>query len=93
MNKCSFSEDETTNALNALYQVPTSDIPINQLNYSNRVESDVTLASGQHFDPIPQEVGFNAVPGGGKKKQGSRAVSDAERLIKMDLKFTKKQRK
>lgn len=78
MNKCSFSEDETTNALNALYQVPTSDIPINQLSYPNRVESDVTLASGQHFDPIPQEVGFNAVPGGGKKKQGSRAVSDAD---------------
>ena len=68
MNRCSFSEEETTNALNALYQVPISGIQNNQQSYPVGTATGGTLVEAQHLNQNCQDLSFCAVPSGGKKK-------------------------
>ncbi|KAA8536866.1 hypothetical protein F0562_029344 [Nyssa sinensis] len=85
MNKCSFSEEETTNTLNELYQIPIPDIKNNQLSFPGAA-SGVTLANTQSLEQIPQDVGFNFAPSGGKSKHGLKAVSGDARTLKLKSK-------
>ncbi|XP_058076583.1 cysteine-tryptophan domain-containing zinc finger protein 7 isoform X2 [Magnolia sinica] len=75
MNKCTISEEETTKALNALYQVPITE---NQNNPHSRYDgaSGMTVADVRHPDQS-HEFGSQAMPGGGKKKHGSKDASSA----------------
>ncbi|GMH07748.1 hypothetical protein Nepgr_009588 [Nepenthes gracilis] len=70
MNKCSFSEDETTNALLALYQVPgpVLDMQNIQPGYPNGGAAVVALAAAQHGCVPRQLTSVESVPNGGKKR-------------------------
>ncbi|ERN16955.1 uncharacterized protein LOC18445287 isoform X1 [Amborella trichopoda] len=67
LNKCSVSEEETSKALRAMYQVPEDQSNLH--NQHDRVGSGVTLADtkpiGQGLEPTSLKSG--AMPGGGKK--------------------------
>ena len=67
MNRCSFSEDETTKALIALYQVPPPDGQSNLQNVSGSVMVGGTVATVQHPDQHQPNNDLNAIPGGKKK--------------------------
>ncbi|KAJ1412647.1 Zinc finger, CW-type [Sesbania bispinosa] len=67
MNRCSFSEDETTKALIALYQGPPLDGQRNLQNVSGSVMVGGTMATFQHPDQHQLNNDLNAVPGGKKK--------------------------
>lgn len=66
MNKCSISEEETTKALHALYQLPVSQCNTNA-NGVNAVASNTVLAEGQFLN---HTFGNNTtnLPAIGKKK-------------------------
>jgi hypothetical protein len=76
MNRCSVTQEETTKALFALYQVPA---PESQTMHGNLggVITGVTLANGRHPDQNHQNIGVPAMPCGGKKKDGLKEPSDA----------------
>ncbi|KAK7284681.1 hypothetical protein RJT34_19431 [Clitoria ternatea] len=67
MNRCSFSEDETTKALVALYQGPPLDGQSNLQHVSGNVMVGGTLATFQHSDKYQLSNDLHAVPGGKKK--------------------------
>lgn len=76
MNRCSISEDETTGALIASYQIPA---PVGQNNMqclSNGFTSGVTPADVRNPGWNHQNNHFHG-PSGGKKKHGSKEISDA----------------
>lgn len=76
MNRCSVSQEETTNALNALYQVPISGIQNNQQSYPVGTATGGTLVEAQHLNQNCQDLSFCAVPSGGKKKLEAKVVSN-----------------
>lgn len=76
MNLCSVSEEETTNSLNALYQVPDSEMLNNQQTFAVEPASRGTLVVAQHLDKNFLDISFSAVPSRGKKKLGARAISN-----------------
>ncbi|KAK7259406.1 hypothetical protein RIF29_25013 [Crotalaria pallida] len=82
MNRCSFSEDETTKALIALYQGPP---PEGQSNLPNVSESVLlgTGATGQHPDQHQLNNDHHAMPGGRKKNLHSsvkiKSLNDGKR--------------
>lgn len=79
MNKCSFSEEETTKALIALYQVPGPESQNNlQMNPAG-VMSSATLADIRHPDQNYQNFGSHAPPHGGKKKHGIKEIPSANK--------------
>ncbi|XP_019440848.1 PREDICTED: uncharacterized protein LOC109345981 isoform X1 [Lupinus angustifolius] len=67
MNRCSFSEDETTKALIALYQGPPPESQRNLQNVSGNVTVGGTVATVQHSDQHQLNNDQHAVPGGKKK--------------------------
>lgn len=67
MNRCSFSEDETTKALIALYQGPPLDGQSNMQNISGSVMVGGTVATFQHPDQHQLNNDLHAMPGGKKK--------------------------
>lgn len=76
MNKCTISEEETTKALNAMYQVPVPDGQHNLLGQFNGAASGVTLADSQHLDQS-HELSSHALPSSGKKRHGSKDLSNS----------------
>ncbi|RDY05828.1 hypothetical protein CR513_10283, partial [Mucuna pruriens] len=66
MNRCSFSEDETTKALIALYQGPPLDGQSNLQNVSSSVMVRGTMATYQHPDQHQLNNDLHAAPGGKK---------------------------
>lgn len=69
MNKCSFSEEETTNALYALY-VPVGPASLVQKNQSAYPDVNTSLdVSAGALNVLPSQAsGFDTLPSGGKKK-------------------------
>ncbi|KAK9292421.1 hypothetical protein L1049_020391 [Liquidambar formosana] len=82
MNNCSFSEEETTNALNALYQVPIPEIQNNQKSYPDGAASGVPLADIRNLNQNHIDHSFNVAPGDGKKKRGSNSTMKREAFFK-----------
>ncbi|KAK9161507.1 hypothetical protein Syun_007848 [Stephania yunnanensis] len=73
-NSCSVSEDETTKALNALYQLPVQD---NQSNLHGQFSTQVTFPGTQPIVQMPQENNLATIVNGGKKKQGPKEITNA----------------
>ncbi|XP_011023642.1 PREDICTED: uncharacterized protein LOC105125054 isoform X2 [Populus euphratica] len=72
MNQCTFSEEETTDALHALYRLPVAGKHGDQLSHSVSAESSITLVNTLHdLDQNPQDPSFS----GGKKKLDMKEVS------------------
>ncbi|KAG5220130.1 type inositol 1,4,5-trisphosphate phosphatase [Salix suchowensis] len=72
MNHCTFSEEETTDALHALYRLPVAGNHCDQLSHSVSAESSITLVNTLHdLDQNPQDPSFS----GGKKKLEMKEVS------------------
>ncbi|KAI5566418.1 hypothetical protein BDE02_13G018500 [Populus trichocarpa] len=72
MNHCTFSEEETTDALHALYRLPVAGNHGDQLSHSVSAESSITLVNTLHdLDQNPQDPSFS----GGKKKLEMKEVS------------------
>ncbi|KAJ6762732.1 CW-TYPE ZINC FINGER [Salix purpurea] len=72
MNHCTFSEEETTDALHALYRLPVAGNHGDQLSHSASAESSITLVNTLHdLDQNPQDPSFS----GGKKKLEMKEVS------------------
>ncbi|ESW35075.1 hypothetical protein PHAVU_001G204500 [Phaseolus vulgaris] len=67
MNRCSFSEDETTKALIALYQAPPFDGQSSLQNVSGSVMVGGAMATSQHPDQQQLNNDVHAVPRGKKK--------------------------
>ncbi|XP_059659524.1 cysteine-tryptophan domain-containing zinc finger protein 7 isoform X2 [Cornus florida] len=77
MNRCSFSEEETTKALIALYHVPAPESQNNRHDHLGGVVSGVTSFDARHFGQHLQNFDSHIVPSGGKKKHGLKEVSNA----------------
>ncbi|KAK9988976.1 hypothetical protein SO802_029215 [Lithocarpus litseifolius] len=76
MNRCTFTEAETTQALVALYQVA----PESQTNLHGNpggAISGVTFANVRDPDQNDKNIGLHFMPSGGKKKDGLKETSDA----------------
>lgn len=72
MNRCGVSEEETTNALRALYQLPVSENHNVQQTYPVCTTSPITLVGAQHnLDQNPQDLSFCDE----KKKLGTKKLS------------------
>lgn len=70
MNRCDISEEETTKALNALYQLPSSESLTNPQTHANRTSYIVPSGHAQHLDPNYQNLNSNGMSNRGKKKHG-----------------------
>ncbi|KAH7517109.1 hypothetical protein FEM48_Zijuj09G0027500 [Ziziphus jujuba var. spinosa] len=68
LNRCSVSEEETTKALIALYQLPAPESQNNLHNNPGGYFSGATLANFRHPDQNPQNFGWHTALGNGKKK-------------------------
>ncbi|KAA8549191.1 hypothetical protein F0562_000875 [Nyssa sinensis] len=77
MNRCSISEEETTKALIAHYQVSAPESQNNLHVHPGGVVSGVTSSDARLFYQNHENVGSHAIPSGGKKKQGLKEVSNA----------------
>ncbi|KAK4355701.1 hypothetical protein RND71_024672 [Anisodus tanguticus] len=84
MNRCGISEEETTKALRALYQVPmsgatgsASDKQYSQHEYPGGALPGLTSIDTLHTNQDHQKAGIQAVDAGGKKIYGSKGVSSA----------------
>ncbi|XAR61291.1 hypothetical protein NMG60_11034941 [Bertholletia excelsa] len=75
MNKCIFSEEETTKALIAQYHIPAHEIQNNQHSHPGSILTGLPLDGASCFDHNHQNIGIPGVPGGGKKKNGIKDVS------------------
>lgn len=67
MNRCDISEEETTKALNAVYQ----------RTHANGIGSGVTTVHVQHLEQNHQIVDSHALSSRGKKKHGFKEVTKA----------------
>ncbi|XWS08617.1 hypothetical protein CRYUN_Cryun40dG0017200 [Craigia yunnanensis] len=70
MNRCDISEEETTKALNALYQVPIAENQNNPQNHANGTTSLVSSAHFQHLDQNNSSFYSQVSSIRGKKKLG-----------------------
>lgn len=77
MNRCSVSEEETTKALIAQYQVPGPESQNNLQINPGGVFSSVNLADVQHPDRNYRNFSSHALSHGGKKKHGLKEISSA----------------
>ncbi|KAM2656927.1 hypothetical protein EV1_012362 [Malus domestica] len=74
MNQCDISEEETTKALYALYQMPSSE-GINKLQtHANGTASAVLAVDALHYD---QNLSSHAMSNQGKKIHGSKEIPNA----------------
>lgn len=77
MNRCSVSEEETTKALIALYQVPGPESQ-NKLQINpGGILSSLTLTDVQHPDQNYRNFSSDAYACGGKKKQSLKEIPSA----------------
>jgi hypothetical protein len=74
LNHCNISEEETTKALNALYQLPVSESQTNLQNHVSGTALGGYLGGVQHLD---QNVSAQAVSNQGKKKHGLKEIANA----------------
>ncbi|KAK6940935.1 Zinc finger, CW-type, partial [Dillenia turbinata] len=76
MNRCSISEEETTKALIAYYQVPVagSENQNNMRSQLNGNASGLTMTNIRHPDQNDRHISIN-MPSSGKKKHGSKELS------------------
>lgn len=96
MNRCSFSEDETTKALIALYQGPPLDGQGNLQNVSGRLMVGGTGATPHHPNQHQLNNDLHALPGGKKKvgkeisyptnKDGSQSSSSIKKNLPSSVK-------
>ena len=70
MNRCDISEEETTKALHALYQLPLPD----SQNHGSKTAAGVSSTDARHFDQNYLNLSSNGMPSQRKKKQGSKAA-------------------
>ncbi|XP_022721726.1 uncharacterized protein LOC111279098 isoform X2 [Durio zibethinus] len=77
MNRCDISEEETTKALNALYQVPVAENQNDPRNHANETTSVVTSAHLRHLDQNNSSVYSHVSSIRGKKKHGLKEVPKA----------------
>ncbi|KAL3531438.1 hypothetical protein ACH5RR_010760 [Cinchona calisaya] len=85
MNRCSVSEEETTNALRALYQVPASVAPLasasgsqlDQHTHPGRTLLGVSQGDTRRSTEDRHISGLQTIATGGKKKCGSKDVTSA----------------
>ncbi|GMJ02056.1 hypothetical protein HRI_003874800 [Hibiscus trionum] len=77
MNRCDISEDETTKALYALFQVPVAENQNNPQNHANGSMSFVTSAQSQHLDKNNSSFNSQALSVQGKKNHGLKEVQKA----------------
>nr|GLL42602.1 uncharacterized protein LOC109160423 [Ipomoea trifida] len=84
MNRCGISEEETTKALRALYQFPTSAIAVsasetrtnNQHQYPDRKLLGVASVDAFHPGLENRTLGIQVADASGKKKYGSKDPTD-----------------
>ncbi|KAK9288449.1 hypothetical protein L1049_016906 [Liquidambar formosana] len=76
MNRCDISEEETTKALNALYQLPGSENENNLLNRANGTASGVTLADVRYLDQNHWNLSSHAMPNREKKKHKTKEIQN-----------------
>ena len=74
MNRCDISEEETTKALNALYQVQVAENQNNPQNHVNGTMSLVTSAYLQHLDQNNSSFNSQVLSIRGKKKHDLKQV-------------------
>lgn len=74
MNRCDISEEETTKALNALYQLPVAENKNNPQNHANGTMSLVSSAHLQHLDQNNSSFNSQALSIKGKKNHGLKEV-------------------
>lgn len=72
MNHCDISEEETTRALHALYQMPLPENLNSLQNHAGRDTAGVISADMHGLGGSSQNVGFDYVANGGKKKHKLR---------------------
>ncbi|XVF66250.1 hypothetical protein PTKIN_Ptkin10aG0020300 [Pterospermum kingtungense] len=77
MNRCDISEEETTKALNALYQLPVSENQNNPQNHANGTMSLVTPAHHQDLHQNNSSFNSQASSFERKKKHGVKEVQKA----------------
>ncbi|XP_031258978.1 uncharacterized protein LOC116117085 isoform X1 [Pistacia vera] len=77
MNRCSFTEEETTKALIAQYQVPAPESHNNLHINSGGVLPRANFPDVRHPDPNYRNFGPHAPPHGGKKKHGLKEIAGA----------------
>lgn len=76
MNRCSFSEEETTKALTSRYQVPAP-APEGQIMQGHPTGNLLGVSDARHFDQNAQDLGLHGCE---KKKQGLKDVSEITHL-------------
>ncbi|TYI38858.1 hypothetical protein ES332_A02G058100v1 [Gossypium tomentosum] len=74
MNRCDISEEETTKALNALYQLPAAENQNNPQNHANGTMSLVSSAHHQHLDQNNSSFNSQALSIKGNKNHGLKEV-------------------
>ncbi|EOY06471.1 hypothetical protein QUC31_016266 [Theobroma cacao] len=77
MNRCDISEEETTKAFNALYQVPVTKNQNNPQNHANGITSLAAPAHLQHLDQNNSSFNSQVPSIQGKKKYGLKEVRKA----------------
>lgn len=77
MNHCDISEEETTKALNALYQLPVSETQNILQNHVTGSALEVSLGDEQHLDQNHQNFSSHAISDRGKKRHGVREKANA----------------
>ncbi|KAL6978422.1 hypothetical protein U1Q18_020089 [Sarracenia purpurea var. burkii] len=75
MNRCTISEEETTKELVALYQFPAPGSHNNEHGHFGGVLSGLSLADASRFNKKCRNIGFDAVPRVGKKKNRIKEVA------------------
>lgn len=78
MNRCDISEDETTKALQALYQIPGPDSQGNPLNNSTGTAMEVPLSDVRHRDKNHQNVSSHGMLNQVKKKLKTKDILNAD---------------
>ncbi|KAM7467084.1 hypothetical protein LguiB_014646 [Lonicera macranthoides] len=74
MNRCDLSEEETTKALYALYQVPLPETQKTLHGQADGTASVVTSAGVCHFNQSHHNLSSNAIPNQGKKNCKSKTA-------------------
>ncbi|KAB1214027.1 hypothetical protein CJ030_MR5G017290 [Morella rubra] len=77
MNHCDISEEETTKALNALYQLPVSETQNILQNHVTGSALGVSLGDEQHLDQNHQNFSSHAISDRGKKRHGVKEKANA----------------
>ncbi|KAJ9700066.1 hypothetical protein PVL29_005751 [Vitis rotundifolia] len=77
LNRCDISEEETTKALNASYQLSIPESQTSMHNHVNGIASGVTLDDVRHPGQNHQNPSSHDMPNEGKKKYGCKKMSNA----------------